>query len=311
MSRKSCAIIVVYNKVPKLNQINVALLQKELDYLIIVDNSNKAEFIEGIKSQYIAKNTGRYFLIQNHENLGISKALNKGINLALEKGVYFMFLLDDDAVLSQSFFKREINVFEDLLERGEMVGAVCPVVSNDINQLGKKIKKYDLSQIRQAITSGLLLSKETIQIVGLYPEEFFLEWADIAYTRRILNKGLKIFRINEVLIFQDFGESVREKRISLFPYFILSIIENRVIFNLGYGNDFFRYAPIYSPEREIQIIKERIRLGYLSQGGKIHRLLFMLKFTLNIFLRETTLFIGTKNADYIKAFKILKYFKGR
>ena len=225
--RKSCVIIVTYNRIPNIGQLNKALSAGTLDGIIIVDNSGKPSLINGIKSQYLSEHLTKYYLIENNENLGISKALNKGFRKAMEEGFYFIYLLDDDATISENFFEIERETFERLAGEGKNVGAICPVVSNNPDQLDDITKKYTISEVRYAITSGLLITTDTINKVGGYDERFFLEWADIVLTQAITSNGLRIFRINQILVVQDFLSVTHIQRLpSLNIRVVLSVVYN-------------------------------------------------------------------------------------
>ena len=109
LNLKSCVIIVTYNKIPDLQQINNALVSGDIDGLIVVDNSNRKDLIDGIKQQFLDDISFKYTLIENGDNLGISKAINKGLANSLKKGYDYIYLLDDDAkiskVITNSYFK--------------------------------------------------------------------------------------------------------------------------------------------------------------------------------------------------------------
>lgn len=303
--RKSCAIIVTYNRAPNMEQLNRAISENEIDGLFIVDNSDRNSIISSIKEQFDHHNLGKYCLIENHGNLGISKAINIGLKKAIQEGYYFIFLLDDDAVISRNFFMMERQVFEELEAIGEHVGAVCPVVSNNFVELNKKIGNHPTDQIRQAITSGLLISAETIKNGGFYNEDFFLESADLQYTRKLTRLNLKIFRINKVLICQDFGETIKGKFIRVFPYYLFIYFTTKITFFITYNtNSRFFYPNYYEATR---IGKQRESLYMLMSlthknrtMGFIRRLIVHFFFLLRIFL----LMIATGNASYFELLKM-------
>ena len=299
--KKSCAIVVTYNQVPNLDQLNSALSEHSLDGAIIIDNSNSFSILEGIRSQFIADHIKKYYLIENGKNLGISKAINIGIKKAIEEGYYFFFLLDDDAIVSSVFFKIERETFEGLLNKGEKVGAVCPTVSNNINQMDGIIRNYPSVEITRAITSGLLISKNTVKTVGLYNEDLFLSWADIEFTERVSNAGLKIFRINQVLICQPFGETVKNRKLSLFPYSLVWKLVNRVHYNAGSDNEVYFYTGLYKPERFSGMTDGQITYIYIIEKNYIVRFIRSVNATMFWTIYGILLFIGTGNEKYIKA----------
>jgi GT2 family glycosyltransferase len=297
---KSCVIIVTYNKIPNLKQINNALLEGHIDGLIVVDNSNRNDLIIGIKLQFLTDISSKYSLIENHENLGISRAINKGLAKAIEESYEYIYLLDDDAVVSKYHFSQLRKEYEDLVNKGEKVGIVCPIVSNNYEQMDKKIGKTCITEINGAITSGMLISRNTIKNVGTYNEDYFLEFADIEFCSRIRKEGLKIFRVNRVLVCQDFGNTVREVKISFVPLFLYTRIFTRSLFIIGFGNNLFSYSSIYPPERTRVINKGNIKLIFEDNKSYISKILRLTVNVLFIITKGIMMFIVTEDVRYLK-----------
>lgn len=297
---KSCVIIVTYNKIPNLKPINDALLEAHIDGLIVVDNSNRNDLIIGIKLQFLTDISSKYSLIENHENLGISRAINKGLAKAIEEGYEYIYLLDDDAVVSKYHFSQLRKEYEYLVNKGEKVGIVCPIVSNNYEQMDKKIGNTCIKKVNGAITSGMLISRNTIKNGGTYNEDYFLEFADTEFCSRIREKGLKIFRVNRVLVCQDFGNTVREVKISFVPLFLYTRIFIRSLFIIGRGNDLSSYISIYSPERIRMINKGNIKIILENNQNYIYKIFRLILTAFIIIIRGIVLFIATGDVRYLK-----------
>lgn len=301
LNLKSCVIIVTYNKIPDLQQINNALVSGDIDGLIVVDNSNRKDLIDGIKQQFLDDISFKYTLIENGDNLGISKAINKGLANSLKKGYDYIYLLDDDAKISKDHFTKLRNEYERLVNSGEKVGIVCPIVSNDNSIMNKRIGHEHITKIDAAITSGMLISRHTIELVGMYDESYFLEWADVQFCKRVRKNGLKIFRINEVLVCQDFGNTIKDVKLSFLPLLIYTKTYKLILFKIGIGNDLFSYISIYRPERQENINVYGIRIIMREDNHRyVFKIFRYISFVFTTLLVEVLLFFATGDILYIK-----------
>ncbi|MEM3191961.1 MAG: glycosyltransferase [Candidatus Parvarchaeota archaeon] len=293
-------IIVTYNKIPDLSNIKKAISQGEIDALFISDNSAREDLLKGIRNQIPVELGEKIIIIENGRNLGISAAINVALKRAIDLGYYFIHLLDDDASVSEHLFRTEQETFMQMLGKGYDVGAVCPLVSNNCGQMEKKLFREPTSEISQAITSGLLISRDTVARVGYYDERFFLQYADIEFTRRILEKGYKIFRINQVMVCQDFGVTLKRLSFRTLPSYTVEKLFSFINRSLGKSNNIFFYASIYSPTAEYDI-NVGIRKLFSIKGKNIlyspDGILIIFTIVVKDFLR----FIATGDIQYIKA----------
>jgi len=294
---KYCAIIVTYNRVPNLQVINKSILEGTLDLLIISDNSGNKSLLDGIRQQFIPEKSNKYIIIENNSNLGISKAMNIALNEASKLGYNFAFLLDDDANISDDFFKLEKEMIENFINDGNKIGAVCPAVSNNFNHLGKQVKRYYASEVKRCITSGMLLNVSVAKYIGGYPESFFLGMADVEFTYRMYLNGFKIIRINRVLICQEFGKSIKSP---LASFLVLPIrMLNFLNFNLNRFNDIIYYCPSYSPERINDIHIATISYQKEHTSPLLLNIRLFLERIFNIY-KHMMLYMLTHDNDYLK-----------
>ena len=293
---KYCAIIVTYNRVPNLQVINKSILEGTLDLLIISDNSGNKSLLDGIREQFLPGEENKYTIIENNSNLGISRAINIAINEAIKLGYDFAFLLDDDANISDDFFKLEKEMIENLINDSNKIGAVCPVVSNNFNHLGKQIKGYYTSEIKRCITSGMLLNLSVAKYIGGFSQSFFMEMADFEFTNRMYLNGFKIIRINRVLICQEFGESIKSSLASFLniPFRVGNILN----VNLNRANAIIFYCTKYSPNRINKNQRGTIMLLKKNSSPLTYFRLFFMFAT--FFYQRIILYALTKDTSYLK-----------
>lgn len=189
------SIIVCYNpSVPAL-QITVNKLIGSHSHVIVVDNSVNSKIAQSIDNKNCQ-------LILMGENVGIAKAQNVGIRSALTKGAEVIIFFDQDSEIDDLFISNLINQ----LTIGKP-GVVAPVYfdkekgyefpSMKLNSLGtlSKVYKSDNSfsyPVDVVISSGMAVTKETFDIVGLMDEEFFIDFVDTEWCLRCKSKNVEI-----------------------------------------------------------------------------------------------------------------------
>ena len=295
---KYCCIIVTYNRAPDLTKLNKAISKGLIDGIIISDNSNNEVLIEAIKSQFKAEFRDKYIIIENHKNLGISRAMNIALKRALELGFNYAFLLDDDAQLSDDYFEIMEETMEKYKRTDQKIAAICPIVSNNLKHLSKIVRSHIIDYVKGCITSGMLIDIAIAVSLGGYSEKYFLGYADVELTYRLTSNGYKLLRYNRVLIYQQFGRNI-ESRLSRFLYSPTYLI-NLYKFYGNYTNDFVYYMPIYEPNRYGTIQNGYLKFRRQTGRSKI-KLFIMVSITFFTFIYQNiALFILTKNKKYLR-----------
>lgn len=307
--RKSCAVIITYNKVPELSVILEAVARKEIDALFICDNSNREDILSGVESQITEDLKSFVRIVRNGANLGISKGFNIAFRIGQEEGFYYFYLLDDDAKISGHLFSIEREYYEQIEKTGEKIGVICPLVSNNYEDLDSQLGNIPtISTIQGFISSGALLSAATLKIIGGYNESFFLEHADIEFSYRLTREGLKIFRVNRVLVVQQFGNNLETRGIVGMAFkFYWSTLNYFLITKLNLSNDIQPIPTYYSPERELVIERSRKRLYRISRSQpdyvKPNVIRYFIRYcigSIKMMVREIFLFLIFNDSRYLK-----------
>jgi len=204
-SNKSAIITITYNKIPSLKIFEQA--SEFVDYVIICDNSSDAQTILYLSD--FCKSHPKFVFLKNDINLGISKAYNKAVALAQNLGVFWLYFFDDDAQFDPRWISIARRSWSELEGLGLRVGILAPIVSNNIQYLDSTIGlKSSYSTISAVITSGVFTNTDVFNRCGGYNPDFFVDWADLEFTRKVKQSGYLVVRLNMVLIFQAFGRSL-------------------------------------------------------------------------------------------------------
>lgn len=233
--RKSSALLmVIHNHTPDWESLKCAL--RQVDVVALIDNHSDAAVIVSLR-EFKRTHEARCVLVENGENLGISRAYNNAVRQLQQQGVYWLHFVDHDAVFDESLFAEARALWNALEASGAHVGMVVPIVSDDPLSFKKPLgarEKY--SMVRSAITSGIMTNIDIFNGLHGFDETFFVDGADIDLTLRLIRSGYSIFRINRVLIFQGFGSNVEEQGTMLHILAKFTAMTSRVMLALGFVN---------------------------------------------------------------------------
>ena len=248
MQPKVYIIILSWNNWPDLTECLESL--KNNDYLnyrvVIVDNDSKIK--PKAPNQDIK-------IIYNNKNLGFSGGNNVGIEYALKNGADYVMPLNDDVIVDNKFLSKMIKVAES----DKKIGMVGPKIyffdkkdklwfaGGSVNWLYNKgtmrgyneIDKgqYDLPRIQEVdYLTGccVLVKKEVIKKIGLFPEEYFGYYEDVDWSFAAKKAGYKTVFVPKSKIWHKGSKSFIETS----PSYIYYHVRNGLIF----AN---KYAPLY------------------------------------------------------------------
>ncbi len=226
---KLSIIIVNYNSSEHLRTCLLSIKENpcEAPYEVIVsDNASRDGSLEMVKGEF-----PEVKLIENEENLGFSKAINRGIRLSTGE---YLFILNTDTVLLED----TLNSLIKCMDEHPDVGAIGPKLVNPNGSvqpcarpfptrthlmLGRRSllmyipwfrkKSAQLRIISQepvetdVVAGGALLlrRKAVDEIGGGFDERFFLYMEDVDLCRRLKEAGWKIIYNPEIRIIHHWG----------------------------------------------------------------------------------------------------------
>ena len=204
-TKKHSVVIVTYNSEEWISKCLDSLLPTlgKDDEVIVVDNASKDKTVNVVKKHRQVK------LIASSENLGYSKAANEGIRASHGE---FVTLLNPDTEVSAGW----LDTLASKLTDG--VGAVGPVSDNiggaqfvghyvrpgvAISALPEVVKAgYDSKTVETKLIMGmcLMVSRATLNEVGLLDEDLFLGADDLEFSWRLKNLGYKLLVVLDVFV---------------------------------------------------------------------------------------------------------------
>lgn len=200
----TCIIIVTYN--PDTHDLSSKLSTNFGNLTIcIVDNSTIPTIQQSIKNF----ESLRINVITNNGNIGIAKAQNIGINWAFSENFESIITLDQDSKLDDKIIKKLIERYNFLIESFKVacVGPFPLNTSNNSWSTNKHILNREKTvEVDVTLSSGMLISKETLQNVGQMDEDLFIDLVDWEWCWRAKREGYSTFVCNDLIMPHKLGE---------------------------------------------------------------------------------------------------------
>lgn len=193
MNEKICAGIVLYN--PDIDRLkeNIEAIVEQVQVVYLQDNgsSNISHVEEFIKKQ------NKVILLKNPTNKGIAWALNRLCERGLKDGFDWILTLDQDSVCPENM----ISSFECYLKNTDML---CPkIVDRNYGLLDGSNLETEI--VKECITSGCLLKLQSWEKINGFDEVMFIDGVDFEFCYRLGKAGMKILRVNGIILYHEIG----------------------------------------------------------------------------------------------------------
>ncbi len=252
--------------------------------ILVCDMASK----EDINSVINVAEYPRTRLLKNEENLGFAGGNNWGI--AHAKGDY-IFIVNNDTEVTPDLLNKLLQPFEE----HEEVGVTCPKIRywdqptmiqyagfNPMNHFTGRTSTVGERQLDQgqydtpgpthgAHGCAMMVKREVIEKVGMFPRKFFLYYEEWDWSTRILKAGYKIWYTPDALIYHKESMSVGKSNPMKIYYHtrnrILYMRRNTNYFQLAAFSIFFIFFTV--PKSILQFIfkKQFLQLRYFIKGA--------------------------------------------
>ncbi|MDH1518906.1 glycosyltransferase family 2 protein [Acinetobacter johnsonii] len=213
MFNKIVSVIVTFN--PEENRLNklVSLLIDSQVTVVIVDNNSKKNFF--LEEQKY------FFKYSLNENLGIAYAQNIGIKKSIELGASHILFFDQDSHISDHFVDNLMSDYLKIYATHEKIAAIGPrfIDKNKgfyfpalrFNKYGliDKISVQDIkvpTEVSFLISSGTLVSVDSLKSIGFMKEEFFIDFVDTEWCFRAISMGYKLYMSERAVMKHSIGD---------------------------------------------------------------------------------------------------------
>lgn len=221
--KKVLGVIVYYN--PEGDFLSrLKSILNQVDELILFDNGDEININIALQQLDCSK----VVYHSENENKGIAFALNFARNHAIVHGFTFLATFDQDSIIKENF----INELSFFLEDNNNISIVSPIYK-DINsgeesafpvKNGNFISRKKLSKMKIlvdvfcTITSGSLCRVTSLESIGEFRDDYFIDYVDNEYCLRALTKGFRVCVAPSVIMEHALGERKKiDKLITITP----------------------------------------------------------------------------------------------
>jgi rhamnosyltransferase len=246
----TCAIVISYNPEASIFE-KILRLSDQVDCVVVIDNgSSKSDRDPLIK---VTQESNRVHLILNEENIGQAKALNIGVKYAQEHNYVWLLTMDQDSLVAPDMVVNMSLAYQqcNLIDR---IVSICPALasydgvtppSDDNVQLrsfsGKKVEGL-YSETKVTITSGNLLHVDIFNEIGLFEEDFFIDYVDQEFSLRLFQSNYRAIQANKAVLYHNIGNTTQH---SLFGRKILAANNNSLRTYYFYRNGIAVYKKYF------------------------------------------------------------------
>lgn len=180
----------------------VCALARQVDHIVIVDDGSPEGFARVFEE---LEGTGAT-LLRLPSNQGIAAALNAGVARAHEQWLPDYFItLDQDSVLSENYVATALETRAQAQTAGVGVGFVC-AASYSGHPSPSMGETHGFLQAFDPMQSGFVIPRTTIESVGPFASDFFIDGVDSDFTMRCRDAGLATIIGSGCTIEHDLGE---------------------------------------------------------------------------------------------------------
>jgi len=204
---------------------HIATYARQLNKLYIFDNSSQPSITV---SNDLAHLNIPIEYISTGKNEGVAKRLNEALHKARQEGFDFLLTMDQDS----SFKPGDFIKYKSLIQSSDNSN----VAQYGVNHQPDFTPAKDLpEEVLALITSGSILDLSLIDKVGLFNEDFFIDFVDTEFSYRVIQKGYINLLFSNIGLNHSLGTLVegrsladfkKSKRIIHSPVRVFYIVRN-------------------------------------------------------------------------------------
>jgi len=236
-------VIIIINWNGRLDTSECLESLKEINYsnfnVVIVDNASSDGSV-----QYFREKFPEITIIENLENLGLTRGFNAGIEKALQERADYILCLNNDTIVDRDFIKELVMVGEQI----NNVGGLCPKEydyhhPNRIVYAGGelrlirsrnygygKIDKGQYSEVGETkilCGAAMMLKTNALLNIGFFDPAYFFNWEDKDLSARLMRNGYKLIYVPEAKFWHKGRGTTGGKLSQLRIYFY---VRNHILF---------------------------------------------------------------------------------
>jgi GT2 family glycosyltransferase len=226
----------------------------EVDYpnfeVVMVDNDSTDDSVE-----YVRKNYDWIRVIESGRNGGFAFGMNTGIKRT--EGEY-VFLLDNDTIITKNFLRRMVEVAESDPEIGVASPIPLPITYKDCADLIlDKIRWNKVISLGTVAGATMLIKRKILEDVGLLDETCFMYWEDTEFCWRVILLGYKVVAVYDAIIYHIWSGISIDTGFTYSKKWMYEFLKNKIYVHLKVRNIF--YLALFLP---YEVIRSFARIIY-------------------------------------------------
>lgn len=162
-------------------------LARQVERVIVVDDGSGAS-ADAVLAEAAASGTEVRRL---ERNAGIAAALNLGVRAALDDGADYVLNVDQDTDLPEDYVSIALAQFARA-NPVTRLGIVCVDAVNGAPALPTWVSPEGFGLVPEAIQTGFVISRECLEVGGLFDERLVIDCVDTEYCLRVRDRGFRI-----------------------------------------------------------------------------------------------------------------------
>lgn len=173
-------------------------LNGQVEVSILFDNS--PECMDKVKKMFL-ENTFKCKYIYSEKNIGMPEALNEIMKMGESEGVEWVLTMNADSIVPTNM----INTYSKYFTQDE-IGMICPQVVDKRRKYMHENMDKSNEYVDMCITSAACTRLKAWKQVGGFDGRLFVDLLDNDISKRMHLNGWKIYKINSILLDQEFGD---------------------------------------------------------------------------------------------------------
>jgi rhamnosyltransferase len=207
-ARFVAAVITTYNCYTSIEPTILAIAD-QVGKVIIVDNGSEPETLDAIRGAIERNRLETCEILPQGRNLGIGAAINIGVRAALAAGAEYVLTLDDDTEAAPGAVAELVRCFMDY--EAQHVGIVWAQWTVEINFAQTSYVGDTPRTVDRIPSSGCMIRREVFESVGMFREDYFLDFTNYEYCARIVSAGWRVLTCPTATVFQRPGDVTRRQ----------------------------------------------------------------------------------------------------
>lgn len=246
--------IVLFN--PDLLQLqsNIEVLKKQFESIILFDNTEYKD----VDSKEVFSAYENVIYLSENKNLGIAYALNRIMEKAQKLNAEWVITFDQDSKVPSNLLSEYSKYLQN-----DRAGILCPQVIDKRRKYMKLEKNGEKCEIvAKCITSASCTSVKAWEDAGKYDELLFIDLVDNDFSKRVRYAGYEIYRINDVVLEQEYGViEYKDTKLARFFVWLGEKLHNKNIAKLSYKKQVSPVRVYYTNRNVIYLNKKHKQYG--------------------------------------------------